>query len=82
MQKENLLKNAMKVLSEPSDSCQIFGDYVADQMRSMIEKKRKKLKLIIQKAIIELEEQDELEELEEKEDEMNETYLFSDNDII
>lgn len=39
------------------DSFQIFADYVADQMRNMTETKQKRLKLMIQKAIIELEEE-------------------------
>lgn len=57
LQNDAMMKSAMKILSTPVDSFQIFGDFVADQMRGMNENKRKRLKLIIQKAIIELEEE-------------------------
>lgn len=57
IQKEILLSNATKILGTPADSHQIFADYVADQMRNMVEGKQKRLKLMIQKAIIEVEEE-------------------------
>lgn len=47
----------MKVLSTPSDSHQIFGDYVADALRNMTEFKSKKLKITIQKAIVKMQEE-------------------------
>lgn len=56
-EKETIMDNAMKILGTPADSHQIFGDYVADQLRYMTEPKQKKLKLLIQKAIIAVEEQ-------------------------
>lgn len=59
LQKEALMKNAMKILGTPGDSYQIFGDYIADQLRTMAEKKQKRLKLLIQKAVILVEEEPE-----------------------
>lgn len=64
LQKETLLSNAMNILGSPTDSHQIFGDYVADQMRNMTVDKQKRLKLLIQKAIIQVEEEFEPTEMQ------------------
>ena len=52
LQKDALMSNAMKILGTPRDSHQIFGDYIADQLRNMTEAKQKRFKLMIQKAIV------------------------------
>lgn len=59
LQKDTLLNNAMKILGTPADSLQIFGDYIADQLRNMTEVKQKRLRLLIQKAIVAVEEEPE-----------------------
>lgn len=59
LQKDTIIGNAMKILGTLADSHQIFADYIADQLRNMTEAKQRRLKLLIQKAIIAVEEEPE-----------------------
>lgn len=48
--------NITNAPSKSSDTHQIFADFVADQLRNTTTDKQKRLKLLIQKAIISIEE--------------------------
>lgn len=49
-------------MTKPTDSHQIFGDYVADVLRSMTKEKGIKLRKIFQRVIADMEEEDSTEE--------------------
>lgn len=52
-----ILAKAIKVMDRPIDNFQIFGDYVASELRSLrSEQLQRKLKRMIQKAILEISE--------------------------
>ena len=51
-QKDALMANAMKILEAPADSQQIFGDFIAEELRCMLEEKQKRLKLLIQYRLL------------------------------
>lgn len=62
---EELFKEAMSVLRAPSDEFDVFGNYVAVEIRQIrSEERRRRLKRIIQKAIIDMgEEEDRCEQI-------------------
>ncbi|XP_067004308.2 uncharacterized protein [Anabrus simplex] len=54
-----MLQKAVQMLQQPPDIYQIFGDYIASEMRSLhFEENRRKLKRVIQRAILEISEVD------------------------
>lgn len=62
---EELFKEAMSVLRAPSDEFDVFGNYVAVELRQLrSEERRRRLKRIIQRAIIDMgEEEDRCEKI-------------------
>lgn len=57
-----VLKKAMDELNKPHDEFQIFGDYIAAELRSMrSEANRRRLKRKIQQALLEISELDDNE---------------------
>ncbi|KAJ8977060.1 hypothetical protein NQ317_017222 [Molorchus minor] len=56
---DNAMEKAMAVLNRPSDEFDIFGEYVASELRSLQhDHNRRKLKRMIQKAILDMSEID------------------------
>lgn len=52
LQRKAILNRAFEVLQTKSDSAQIFGDFVADQLRQLDDAKSKQLQRIIQREIL------------------------------
>lgn len=57
LQREAMMNMAVQVMNRPQDSCQIFGDFVADQLRRLKIDKREKLERAIQRTILNITEE-------------------------
>lgn len=79
-----------KILSDPNDDDQIFGEYVSSVLRSFSSAGNKKLRRIIQRAIVDI--QDEEEGISSRGSSTQSTYLhlpiyspvstFSENNVV
>lgn len=52
LQREALLNAAIDTMKRPTDTFQVFGDFVADQLCQLPPEKQKKLQLMIQRNIL------------------------------
>lgn len=84
------MRKCNKILSDPYDDDQIFGEYVSSVLRSLSSAGNKKLRRIIQRAIVDI--QDEEEGISSRGSSTQSTYLnlpiyspvskFSENDVV
>lgn len=84
------MRKCNKILSDPYDDDQIFGEYVSSVLRSFSSAGNKKLRRIIQRAIVDI--QDEEEGISSRGSSTQSTYLnlpiyspvskFSENDVV
>lgn len=59
LKEDDLLNKAMKIIDKPADEFQIFGDFVACELRNLQNREnQQRLKRMIQRAILEVAEQD------------------------
>lgn len=46
-----MLRKAMRIIDKPTDEFQIFGDFIASEIRNLLTREQLQLKHIMQKAL-------------------------------